>query len=101
MDHVDFDVSYCAASAGWFAIHKRHVRIEESRMRLEEDAALSRSLRTPRAAGIAGVLFAVLLTAALVLVRLAAPADPADAAPFLGEPAKRRLVILALSLVPF
>src|SRR5215813_13185861 len=73
---------------------------EESRMRLEEHAALSRTLRTPRAAGIAGVQFAVLLTAALVLVRLAAPADPADAF-FLGEPAKRRLAILARSLVPF
>src|SRR5262245_6799730 len=69
--------------------------------RIEDDAALSRSLRTPRAAGIAGVLFAVLLTTALVLVRLAAPADPADVAPFVSEPAKRRLVVLALNLVPF
>jgi len=69
--------------------------------RIEDDAALSRSLRTPRAAGIAGVLFAVLLTTALVLVRLAAPADPADVAPFVAEPAKRRLVVLALNLVPF
>src|SRR5262245_50088119 len=68
---------------------------------IENDAVLSRSLRTPRAAGIAGVLFAVLLATALVLIRLAAPAHPADAAPFLAEPAKRRLVILALNLVPF
>jgi len=68
---------------------------------IEDDAVLSRSLRTPRAAGIAGILFAVLLTTALVLIRLAASADPGDAAPFLAEPTKRRLVILALNLVPF
>ncbi len=48
---------------------------------IEQDAAVTRSLRTPGAAGIAGVLFALLLTAALILVRLAAPADPGDAAP--------------------
>ena len=68
---------------------------------MDPDAAVARSLRTPRAAGIAGVLFALLLTTALVLVRLAAPADPGDAAPFLSDPAKRRLVVLALNLVPF
>ena len=37
------------------------------------------SLRTPRAAAIAGILFAVLLGAALVLIRIAVPADPGDA----------------------
>ena len=35
---------------------------------MEREAASSRALRTPRAAAVAGVLFAVLLTAALVLV---------------------------------
>lgn len=69
---------------------------------MERDAgAVRRSLRTPRAAGIAGVLFALLLTAALVLVRLAAPAGPGDAAAVLADPSRRRLVILALNLVPF
>ena len=68
---------------------------------IEQDAAVTRSLRTPRAAGIAGVLFALLLTAALVLVRLAAPADPGDAGALLAEPGRRRLVVLALNLVPF
>jgi hypothetical protein len=37
---------------------------------------VSRSLRTPRAAGIAGVAFAVLLTTALVLLRVAARSGP-------------------------
>ena len=68
---------------------------------MEQDASVRRSLRTPRAAGIAGVLFALLLTAALVLVRVAAPAGPGDAAAVLADPGKRRLVILALNLVPF
>jgi hypothetical protein len=54
------------------------------------DGAVTRSLRTPRAAGIAGVLFAVLLTTALVLVRLAAPAGPGDAGVWLADPGRRR-----------
>jgi hypothetical protein len=36
----------------------------------EEDVAVTRSLRTPRAAEIAGVRFALLLTVALVLASL-------------------------------
>lgn len=38
----------------------------------QEPMAVRRSLRTPRAAGIAGIVFAVLLTTALVLLRIAA-----------------------------
>jgi hypothetical protein len=68
---------------------------------MERDAALARSLRTPRAAGIAGVLFALLLTAALVLVRLAVPADQGDSGAWLADSYRRRLVVLALNLVPF
>jgi hypothetical protein len=68
---------------------------------MERDAAVARSLRTPRAAGIAGVLFALLLTTALVLVRLAVPAGPNDAGVWLSDPGRRRLVVLALNLVPF
>jgi hypothetical protein len=68
---------------------------------MDGNVSASRALRTPRAAGIAGVLFAGLLTTALVLVRLAAPADPGDSGAWLAEPARRRQVILALNLVPF
>jgi len=68
---------------------------------MEQDAGVRRALRTPRAAGIAGVLFALLLMAALVLVRLAAPAGPGDAGAVLADPGRRRLVVLALNLVPF
>lgn len=48
------------------------------------DELTSRSLRTPRAAAIAGVLFALLLAAALALIRLATPSDAGDAGAWLA-----------------
>src|SRR5207244_5369338 len=54
-----------------------------------------------RAAAIAGILFALLLTAALVLVRVGAPPDSGDTGAWLTDPSSRRLVALALNLVPF
>jgi hypothetical protein len=56
-------------------------------------------LTTPRAAAVAGILFALLLGTALVLIRISIPADPADAGTWLKERAST--VILALGLVPF
>ena len=38
----------------------------------------SRNLRTPRAAAVAGILFAVLLITALTLLRLSAPAHASN-----------------------
>jgi hypothetical protein len=69
-------------------------------MQMEESVASSRALRTPRAAAVAGVLFALLLTTALVLVRTAVPGGPGDGS-WLADPGRRRQVILALNLVPF
>ncbi|WP_432071782.1 hypothetical protein [Streptomyces wuyuanensis] len=57
-------------------------------------------LRTPRAAGLAGIVFAVLLAAAIVLMRLAIPEGAAEAGDALG-PSRRRAVRAALELVPF
>jgi hypothetical protein len=64
---------------------------------------MNRSLRTPRAAAIAGVLFALLLTTALVLVRLATPSSDTagNAGAWLADPRRRRMVVLALNLVTF
>jgi hypothetical protein len=56
-----------------------------------------RSLRTPRAAAIAGVLFAVLLSTVLVLLKLTALAQPGEVAPWVSS----ERVSFALSLVPF
>ena len=49
------------------------------------DLSRRQNLRTPRAAAVAGIAFAVLLTIAIVLVRLAVPADPADAGTWLTD----------------
>ena len=56
-------------------------------------------LRAPRAAAIAGILFAVLLITSLLLIRLAVPADPLEAGAWLQT--RLNTVALALNLVPF
>ncbi|KKH96949.1 hypothetical protein EO95_00020 [Methanosarcina sp. 1.H.T.1A.1] len=55
-------------------------------------------LKTPRAAAVAGILFAVLNITANVLIRLSIPPDPANGDFWLEEQAKT--VALGLSLVP-
>ena len=59
----------------------------------------NQKLKTPRAAALAGILFAVLFTSTVVLLRLSVPADPADAGTWLRE--RAGTVSLALSLLPF
>ncbi|MEV5199118.1 hypothetical protein [Streptomyces sp. NPDC053720] len=64
--------------------------------------ARGRTLRTPRAAGTAGVVFALLLAAAIVMIRLAIPSEPGKGSgEWLTEPSRRRTVRTALELVPF
>jgi hypothetical protein len=59
-----------------------------------------KKLTTPRAAAIAGILFAVLYGASLVLISISIPTDPsADSATWLEENAGT--VTLALNLVPY
>ena len=58
-------------------------------------------LRTPRAAAVAGIIFSVLLIAALVLLRLSVPANPRVPGSWLTDPGRRTAVEVALSLVPF
>ena len=58
-------------------------------------------LRTPRAAAVAGIIFSVLLTAALVLLRVSVPAHPAVPGLWLTDPHRRADVAIALNLVPF
>jgi len=57
------------------------------------------SLRTPKAAAVAGILFSVLLVAVLGLFRLSVPADPLDSGAWLANNAG--IVALALNLMPF
>lgn len=64
------------------------------------DTNLSRStLRTPRAAAVAGIVFSVLLTVSLVLIRTTMPASPEDAGAWLTDGA--RTMTLALNVLPF
>ena len=59
-----------------------------------------RSLTTPRSAAVAGILFAVLYSTGLVLVRLSIPANPAiDNVAWME--ANSGKIALALNLVPY
>jgi hypothetical protein len=73
---------------------------DQSERQFTEGATLiRRRLRTPRAAGIAGVLFSFLLITSQVLIRLSVPSDP------LASPMEvvlhSRAVAIALNLLPF
>ncbi|MGB9166216.1 MAG: hypothetical protein WCC41_17520 [Rhodomicrobium sp.] len=57
------------------------------------------SLRTPKAAAFAGIIFSVLLVVIISLLRLFAPADPLDPGAWLAT--NSRAVALAMNLVPF
>ena len=57
-------------------------------------------ITTPRAAAIAGIVFSLLLTLALVMIRLAIP-DGGQGGEWLTDPAKLRAVGIAINLVPF
>lgn len=59
------------------------------------------ALRTPRAAAVAGIAFALLLFTSLLLIRLAVPSDPDDAGEWLTDSSRRGAVKLALNLLPF
>jgi hypothetical protein len=59
----------------------------------------SQKLKTPRAAALAGIIFAVLLTSSIVLIRLSIPANPEDGGVWLQE--RAGMVTLALGFLPF
>jgi hypothetical protein len=58
-----------------------------------------RKLKTPRAAAIAGILFALLFGTGLVLIRISIPADPMAENAWLDT--NSRTVSLALNLIPY
>jgi len=65
----------------------------------EAPVNLPRQLKTPRAAAIAGILFAVLAGTTQVLVRLSIPSDAKDSGAWLAG--QGGTISLALNLVPF
>lgn len=64
------------------------------------DSPTPRALSSPRAAAVAGVLFALLFTTSLVLLRLSLPEDLEPNADWLDEGATTRITV-GLALVPF
>jgi len=60
-----------------------------------------RTLGAPRTAAVAGVIFSLLMIAAVEIVRSAVPPDPAAPGAWLMDQAKRRAIGFALQLVPF
>ena len=59
----------------------------------------NQTLKTPRAAAVAGILFAVLFSGSVVLIRLSIPANVEDSGVWLKQ--RAGTVTLALSLLPF
>ncbi|MFF8731453.1 hypothetical protein ACF073_33950 [Streptomyces sp. NPDC015171] len=69
---------------------------------MQEKGPGQEALETPRAAGLAGVVFALLLAAVIVLVRLGIPEGvDAASAPVSTNAARRSALETALALVPF
>ena len=64
-------------------------------------ATPAQGLSPPRAAAVAGILFSVLLTISVVVIRLAVPGYQADAGEWLADPFRRNAVRFAIQLIPF
>ena len=70
-------------------------------MRDEPLPATSRALRTPRAAAIAGIVFSVLLSVSLVLIRSTVPPGPSKSGNVALLPSSLNDIFFAVNLVPF
>src|SRR5436309_9940882 len=67
---------------------------------MTQNEVLTRAtLRTPKAAAIAGILFSILLGLVFCLLRISVPADPQEPGSWLNT--NSNTVALALNLVPF
>lgn len=66
-----------------------------------EVIAAGQALRAPGAAAVSGIVFSLLLSASLILIRLAMPASARDSGMWLSNPAQKNAILAALTLVPF
>jgi hypothetical protein len=67
---------------------------------MSQDLTLTTAtLRTPKAAAVAGILFSVLLAIAFVLLRISVPADPLEPGAWLRT--SSGAVVVALNIIPF
>jgi hypothetical protein len=67
----------------------------------EEVAEVRQAIQTPRAAGIAGIVFAVLFVLALVLGWISVPPSSGYSSAVASARSHKNLVLLALGLIPF
>lgn len=79
---------------------RRH-RGRESSTAPDEFEAAARTLRAPRAAGVAGVAFSLLLAFAMILFRLSVPSIETEPGSWLTDPDRRRAISIAAGVVPF
>ena len=70
-------------------------------MKDTEEVRTIKTLRTPRSAAIAGVVFAVFLSTSIVLIRISIARNPADAAVLLAQGGRRTWALIAINLIPF
>lgn len=68
---------------------------------MDDSIAGPAELRTPRAAAVAGIAFALILAAVIILARSAALAQSGDPATWLDSQSRRKSIEIALYLVPF
>jgi hypothetical protein len=68
-------------------------------MRPSRPLIKTQTLTTPRAAAIAGILFSILFTTALTLIRSSIPPNASESAAWLTE--NGRVLTLALALIPY
>jgi hypothetical protein len=61
----------------------------------------SGALRTPRAAAIAGIVFSVLLSISLVLIRSTLPFNPTRSGNVALDPSNLNDIVIAVNLIPF
>lgn len=67
----------------------------------EEIEAGVKLLRAPRAAGVAGIAFSLLLAVAIVLFRISTPPNEAQPGTWLSDSGRRHTLVIGLSLIPF
>ena len=60
-----------------------------------------KGLKTPTAAAMAGIIFALLFATFVALVRLSIPTNPSDAGNWVGDSGRKNLVVIAFNLIPF
>jgi hypothetical protein len=68
---------------------------------MTEPTGLARELRTPRAAAIAGILFALIIGTVIVMMSSAIPTDPAHVGTWIADASNRSSVAFAMNLIPF